>query len=46
VVDGRLHVVKVSTPDGLTRTYRSGESIPLLFAGNQTLPVDSIFADE
>lgn len=56
VVDPRLRIVKVSTPDGLTRTYRSGESIPLTFADNQTLDnqtldnqalkVDSIFVDE
>jgi Uma2 family endonuclease len=46
VVDPRLCVVQVSTPDGLTRTYRLGESIPLRLAGNQDLKVDSIFRDE
>ncbi len=45
VVDPRLRQVKVSTPDGLTRTYRSGESIPLVFAENESLKVDSIFVD-
>jgi Uma2 family endonuclease len=45
VVDSRLRQIAVSTPDGLTRTYRSGESIPLVFAGNQPLTVDSVFVD-
>jgi hypothetical protein len=36
----------VSTPDGITRTYRSGESIPLAFAENQPLLVDLVFVDE
>jgi Uma2 family endonuclease len=46
VVDSRLRQIAVSTPDGLTRIYRSGESIPLVFAGNQSLKVDAAFADE
>jgi Uma2 family endonuclease len=45
VVDPRRREIKVSTPDGLTRTCKSGESIPLSLAGNQPLPVDSVFAD-
>jgi Uma2 family endonuclease len=45
-VDLRLRLVKVSTPDGLTRTYRSGESIPLVFADGQLLEVDSVSEDE
>jgi Uma2 family endonuclease len=44
-VDSRLREITVSTPDGLMRTYRSGESIPLIFAENQVLLVDSVFAD-
>jgi hypothetical protein len=36
--------VDVSTPDGHTITYKSGQSIPLLFAAGRSLPVDSIFA--
>jgi Uma2 family endonuclease len=44
-VDDRLREIKVSTPDGLTRTYKSGDSIPLLFADNQSLAVDSVFAE-
>jgi len=46
IVDSRLRQIAVSTPDGLTRTYRSGDSIPLVFAENHTLNVDSIFVDE
>jgi Uma2 family endonuclease len=46
VVDPRLRQITVSTPDGLTRAYRSGDSIPLTFAENQTLNVNSIFEDE
>jgi Uma2 family endonuclease len=45
VVDQRRREIKVSTPDGLTRTYKSGESIPLTLAGSQSLSVDLIFAD-
>jgi Uma2 family endonuclease len=45
-VDSRLRQIAVSTPDGLTRIYRSGESIPLVFADNQSLKVDAAFADE
>ena len=46
VVDSRLRQIAVSTPDGLTRIYRSGESIPLVFAENQALEVDAVFVDE
>ncbi len=46
VVDGRLRQIAVSTPDGLTRIYRSGESIPLVFADNQSLKVDAAFVDK
>jgi Uma2 family endonuclease len=46
IVDSRLRQIAVSTPDGITRTYRSGESIRLVFADNLTLPVDSVFEDE
>ncbi len=43
VVDPDLRQVKVSTPDGHTRTYRSGQEIPLPLLGNARLPVDAIF---
>jgi Uma2 family endonuclease len=46
VVDRRLRQITVSTPDGIARTYRSGESIPLTLAENQALLVDSIFVDK
>ena len=46
VVDSRLRHIAVSTPDGLTRIYRSGESIPLVFAENQSFRVDAAFVDE
>jgi len=46
VVDRHLRQITVSTPDGLTRTYRSGESIPLALAENQPLRVDSVFVDK
>jgi Uma2 family endonuclease len=46
VVDRRLRQIAVSTPEGLTRTYRSGESIPLALAENQPVAVDSAFVDK
>jgi Uma2 family endonuclease len=45
-VDSRLRQIAVSTPDGLTRIFGAGESIPLVFAENQALKVDAVFADE
>ena len=42
VVDPLRSQVKISTPDGHSVTYKSGQAIPLLFGGN--LAVDSIFA--
>ena len=41
-VDTKLRQVEVSTPDGHTITYKSGQEIPLLFGGH--LAVDAIFA--
>jgi Uma2 family endonuclease len=46
VVDPPLRQITVSTPDGLARTYRSCDSIPLALAENQALKVDSVFVDE
>jgi Uma2 family endonuclease len=43
VVDMDLRLVKISTPDGITRTYRSGEEIPLTLFGTGVLPVNAIF---
>jgi Uma2 family endonuclease len=45
-VDSNRREIKVSTPDGLTRTYKSGDSIPLPLAGDQTLAVDAVFEIE
>jgi Uma2 family endonuclease len=41
VVDEDRRQVKVSTPDGHTVTYKSGQEIPLFFGG--VLSVDAIF---
>ena len=43
LVDPELRVVKVSTPDGLSITYHSGQEIPLPLL-NARLAVDAIFA--
>jgi Uma2 family endonuclease len=44
VVDPVHHQVRVSTPDGLGKTYQEGQEIPLrLFPGS--LPVKSIFIE-
>jgi Uma2 family endonuclease len=44
VVDPKLRQVKVSKPDGLTRTYQAGQAIPLDLFGEGTLPVNEIFS--
>jgi Uma2 family endonuclease len=43
VVDQKRRQVKVSTSDGYTITYRSGQEIRLWFSGDTTLAVDAIF---
>lgn len=43
VVYPKRSQIKVSTPDGRTATYKSGEQIPLFFGG--AIAVDSIFND-
>jgi Uma2 family endonuclease len=45
-VDADRREIKVSTPDGLTRTYKSGGSIPLALAGGQALAVNAVFEIE
>jgi len=35
--------IDVSTPDGVTTTYRAGQTIPLPLFGGAALPVDDIF---
>lgn len=44
VVDPDRRQVKVSTGDGHTVTYQTGQEIPLRLLGGATLDVDSIFA--
>jgi Uma2 family endonuclease len=44
VVDPNLRQVKVSTPDGITTTFRSGQEIPLPAFDGAAIPVDEIFA--
>ena len=41
VVNAKRRHVEVSTPDGRTVTYKSGQQIPLIFGGS--LAVDAIF---
>ena len=43
VVDPDHRQVKVSTPDGRTVTYRSGQQIPIPLCGKATVSVDAIF---
>ena len=43
VVDPKLRQVKVSTPDGVTRTYQAGQEIPLALFGSAALTVGAIF---
>jgi Uma2 family endonuclease len=43
LVDPINHQIDVSTPDGVTTTYRAGQSIPLPLLGSGALPVDDIF---
>ena len=42
VVDADRRQIKVSTPDGQTLTYRSGQEIPLPLFRNATVAVDAI----
>ena len=43
VVDPVQREIEVSTSDGRSTIYQSGQSIPLFFAPRQTLAVDSVF---
>jgi hypothetical protein len=44
VVNPDRHLVKISTPDRQTVTYRAGQEIPLPLFGAEKLAVDAIFA--
>jgi Uma2 family endonuclease len=43
VVDAVNRQIDVSTPDGVTTTYRAGQAIPLPLFGSGALPVDDVF---
>ncbi|MBZ5609524.1 MAG: Uma2 family endonuclease [Acidobacteriia bacterium] len=43
LVDPEHRQVEVSTPDGRSITYKSGQAIPLLAAPGSHIPVDAIF---
>jgi hypothetical protein len=43
LVDSERRQVKISTPDGITTTFRSGQEIPLRVLGCVAIPVDEIF---
>lgn len=43
VVDPNLRQVKVSTPDGITATFRSGQEIPLTAFDGGAIKLDDIF---
>lgn len=45
VVDAKRRQVKVSTPDGVTKTYQAGQEIPLTLFGGGSLKVDTIFEE-
>jgi Uma2 family endonuclease len=44
VVDPIQQEVEVSTPDGHSIIYKTGQCVPLFFAANASLDVDAIFA--
>jgi Uma2 family endonuclease len=41
LIDPKRQTVRVSTPDGLARTYKTGQRVPLMFGGE--LAVSDIF---
>jgi Uma2 family endonuclease len=43
ILDEKKRQVTVSTPNGITTAYQSGQSVPLLLFGEASLPVDQIF---
>jgi Uma2 family endonuclease len=45
VVDEKRRQVKVTTPDGVTKTYHAGQQIPLTLFGGSSLLVDTIFTE-
>jgi hypothetical protein len=45
VVNEKRHQIKVTTPDGLTKTYHEGQQIPLTLFGGSSLAVSAIFTE-
>jgi Uma2 family endonuclease len=45
VLDSMRRQVKVSTPDGITRTYHEGDEIPLSLFASRKLAVSTIFSE-
>jgi Uma2 family endonuclease len=43
VADPQQREIEVSTPDGRSMTYKSGQEIPLFFAPGRTLVVEAVF---
>jgi hypothetical protein len=43
VVDPDHRQIKVSTPDGRTRTWRGDDEIPVAFSGNAKITVRNVF---
>ena len=43
VLDPKRRQIRVATPDGITRTYRSGDEVPLALFGDARIAVDAIF---
>jgi Uma2 family endonuclease len=44
-VNEKRRQVKVTTPDGVTKTYHEGQQIPLTFFGGGSLAVSAIFTE-
>jgi Uma2 family endonuclease len=45
VVNEKRRQVKITTPDGVTKTYHEGQQIPLTLFGGASLAVSAIFAE-
>jgi Uma2 family endonuclease len=46
IVDPDTRQIHVTSPDGPSRTYRSGEKIPVALLGGAMIEVDQIFQDQ
>jgi Uma2 family endonuclease len=45
IVDADEHTITTSAPDGQSRTYTSGDMLPLDLFGAQPIPVDEVFLE-